>query len=98
MDNRTGKIYEDCEKIDAEELLRSKLGLNKVLMTHLTEKEYETMKQIPEEERPSDLAWSRYQEGKDLSDLTLIEAFCDGFKKAKKIYDKFEQEVLKDEE
>ena len=84
MDIKTGEIYENCE----EETIKELEELNKTLITPLDSLEFAAMKQIPQDERPSDLAWMRYSQFKNLGDITITEAFCDGFKQARKIYEK----------
>jgi len=84
MDIKTGEIYENHE----ESIIKELEELNKTLITPLTSMEYAVMKETPQDERPSDLAWMRYSVYKNLGDVTLTEAFCDGFKKAREIYEK----------
>ena len=84
MDIKTGEIYENCD----DQIIKELEELNKALITPLTSFEYATMKQTPQDERPSDVAWMRYSKFKNLGDITITEAFCDGFKQARKIYKK----------
>lgn len=58
--------------------------------TPLSDREHKAMLELPISDRPSELAWSRYQDNiphNQWSDVTLGELFTDGFKAARKIYE-----------
>lgn len=92
MQEATGEIVEltDDQLLALATKERELLNESLVGFTPLSDKEHSAMLELPVSDRPSELAWGRYQDNvphNQWADITLAELFTDGFKAARKIYE-----------